>query len=278
MPLVRAEVRVRRAYPPTAIRCVAGAGVSPGRPVARQRLSRRAGGTIPFDGRHAHTVAHTGELAAILDRRQYDHGHGPSLTAAAANITVSIQDMAGDSRWPQWAEHAITAGVHSWLSIGLPLHELVTGALTLYATESTAFDEDAIVLAQTFAGYAAVAMANAHLYGSATLAEQLRATMAGRAVIDQAKGIIMGDRRCDADEASEILLKTSQYSHRSVTQIAAALVASATTGRVAGATTGRGRSPADAGAAQPGHSPHTAWTKPFPGIGAQSSSRRTTES
>ena len=41
------------------------------------------------------------------------------------------------------------------------MHESVTGALNIYAKKPDAFDDDEIVLAQTFAGYAAVTLANA---------------------------------------------------------------------------------------------------------------------
>jgi len=78
---------------------------------------------------------------------------------------------------------------------------------------------------QTFAGYAAVALANAHLYDTtANLAQQMQAAMDSRAVIEQAKGIIMGDRRCTADEAFAILTRLSQDSNRKLRDIAAALV------------------------------------------------------
>jgi GAF domain-containing protein len=55
----------------------------------------------------------------------------------------------------------LDAGAHSSLSVGLPLRDSVSGALNLYASQPNAFGDDAVVLAQTLAGYAAVAMANA---------------------------------------------------------------------------------------------------------------------
>jgi GAF domain-containing protein len=176
----------------------------------------------------AHTAAFTGERAMTVDEWQYQQGHGPCLAAAAANITVTVPDMAGDGRWPDWTNRAIDAGVHSSMSIGLPLHESVSGAFNVYATKPHAFDEDAVILAETFGGYAAVAMANAHLYDStATLARHTQAAMDSRAVIEQAKGIIMAERRCTADEAFAILAKVSQDSNRKLRDVAAALVASA---------------------------------------------------
>jgi GAF domain-containing protein len=175
----------------------------------------------------AHTAAYTGERAMTVDEWQYQQGHGPCLAAAAANITVTVPDMAGESRWPAWVDRAIDAGVHSCLSIGLPLRECVSGAVNVYAGKPHAFDDDAVVLAETFGGYAAVAMANAHLYNSATLADQAHAAMDSRAVIEQAKGIIMAERRCTADEAFAILAKVSEYSGRDLGDVAAVLVASA---------------------------------------------------
>ena len=91
---------------------------------------------------------------------------------------------------------------HSALSIGLPAHEPVTGALNVYATTPDAFDHDAIVLGQAFAAYVAVILANIRLYDAqADLARHLRTAMESRAVIEQAKGIIMSGRHCTADEA-----------------------------------------------------------------------------
>jgi GAF domain-containing protein len=64
------------------------------------------------------------------------------------------------------------------LSVALSLQEAVVGALNIYASQPAVFDHDTIEMARTFAGYAAVAMANVRLYQStATLAEDLRRAM-----------------------------------------------------------------------------------------------------
>jgi GAF domain-containing protein len=180
-------------------------------------------------GKDARTAAWTGEPALALDEWQYGKGYGPCVDASATPATLSLPDMATEQRWPDWAAQAVEAGVHSSLSIGLPIHEQVAGALNVYATKPEAFDSDAIVLGQTFAGYAAVALANAHLYDAqANLAQQMQAAMQSRAVIEQAKGIIMGSRHCTPDEAFAMLTRISQDTNRKLRDVAAALVASAT--------------------------------------------------
>jgi GAF domain-containing protein len=202
-----------------------------------EQVAHLAARTIPgaaevsvtlIDDRVARTAAHTGQLALSLDDWQYVEGHGPCLDASASHTTLSLPDMSSEQRWPDWAAQAHQTGAASSLSIGLPIHDQVTGALNVYATKPHAFDNDAVILGQTFAGYAAVALSNAHLYDAqATLAQQMQAAMQSRAVIEQAKGIIMGSRRCTPDEAFSILTRISQDTNRKLREVAAELVASA---------------------------------------------------
>jgi hypothetical protein len=91
--------------------------------------------------RGAHTAAYTGELALDLDERQYERGRGPCLEASVSVDTLSLPDMSTESRWPDWAERSLSRGVHSSLSIGIPVHEAVSGALNIYAVKPSAFDE-----------------------------------------------------------------------------------------------------------------------------------------
>ncbi|MFI7068839.1 GAF and ANTAR domain-containing protein [Micromonospora sediminicola] len=174
------------------------------------------------------TIAHTSDLARELDEWQYRHDDGPCLDAAVSAVSVSLPDLAEEQRWPGSAAHARSAGTGSSLSIGLPIQEAVTGALNMYATSPHAFDHAATKLAEEFAAYAAVALANAHLYTTAAvLARQMQEAMRSRAVIEQAKGIIMGERRCSAGEAFTLLAKLSQDTNRKLREVAEALVARA---------------------------------------------------
>ncbi|MEH0829207.1 MULTISPECIES: GAF and ANTAR domain-containing protein [unclassified Micromonospora] len=179
-------------------------------------------------GSTAQSVAVTGDLALQLDEWQYAQGRGPCLDASVSGDAISVPDTTAEDRWPDWAARAKDAGVGSSLSVGLPIQEAVVGTLNVYGLAPGVFDPGAQELAKTFAAYAAVALSNAQLYeNAATLAEQMRAAMESRAVIEQAKGIIMGERRCSAEEAFAILVKVSQDTNRKVRDVAAALVARA---------------------------------------------------
>ncbi|MFC4144632.1 GAF and ANTAR domain-containing protein [Micromonospora mangrovi] len=177
------------------------------------------------EGRQRQTVTATGDLARDLDEWQYRHEGGPCLDASASGDVISVPDMAAEERWPDWATKARSVGVGSSMSIGLPIQASVVGALNVYGDVPHAFDPPTIEVAEGFAAYAAVALSNAHHYDSATtLAEQMREAMRNRAVIEQAKGIIMSERRCSPEEAFALLSKVSQDSNRKVRDVAAALV------------------------------------------------------
>ena len=190
-----------------------------------------------LEGDRPRTVAFTGQLAMDLDERQYERGYGPCLDGTAAGQMVSIPDMASESRWPDWSRAATEHGCRSSLTVPVPLQRQLSAALNIYSTSPNAFSEDSAETARTFASYAGVAISNMHLYEStAKLAEQLDVAMQSRAVIEQAKGILMGQRLCSAEEAFNILVDLSQRSNRKLRVVAEALVESAvkTDGSVAG--------------------------------------------
>jgi AmiR/NasT family two-component response regulator len=63
------------------------------------------------------------------------------------------------------------------------------------------------------------------------LSAQLEAAMASRAVIEQAKGVIMAARAIDQDTAFDLLRRTSQAENRKLRQIAVEIVEAAAAGQ-----------------------------------------------
>ncbi len=191
-------------------------------------------------GRHAYTAAFTGPVALTLDETQYEQGYGPCLDAAVSAQLLHIQDMATETRWPDYAPVAAAQGIPSSISVGLPIQEAVLGALNLYERKPDCFDDATLEVVRNFAAYAAVAAANAHLYeDAATQARQMHEAMEHRAVIEQAKGIIMGDRRCSAQEAFDILRQLSNASSRNLRDVATTLVTEAQKRPFVGGAEGR---------------------------------------
>jgi len=182
-------------------------------------------------GGAAETVASTGQLAVAMDERQYRDGDGPCLTAAKEGQLISLPDAAAAGRWPEFAAAARSQGVGSSLSVPVRLPEPISAGLNLYSDKTAGFPEHDVELARTLAAYAAVALANLHLYESQKqVADHLERALESRGVIDQAKGILMGQRRCTADEAFQLLVDISQDTNRKLRDVAQTLVDSTTTG------------------------------------------------
>lgn len=181
--------------------------------------------SVTMRDRNPVTVAPTGGFAAAVDQAQYDAGDGPCLHALRTGQTVVVTDQRTESRWPRYTARATEIGVRSSVSVPLQIADEHTAALNIYGKQPAAFSPDAIQAAESLAVYAAVIVSNADLYYSATTrAEQLAEAMASRAVIEQAKGVLMAGRRCTADDAFAILVSMSQRTHRKLRDVAQTII------------------------------------------------------
>ena len=171
------------------------------------------------------TVAVTADLWRQVEDEQFARGDGPCLHAAREHVTVHIDDTRSEPRWPTVAAAATANGARSMLSIPMTVGTDLAGSLNLYGRSPAVFDESATQIAEAFAAYAGVVAVNAHAYASATeLAENLQKAMLSRASIEQAKGIIMAERRCSPDDAFQVLVTLSQQTNRKLRDVALALV------------------------------------------------------
>ena len=169
----------------------------------------------------AETAAYTGIMAMQADERQYGLDSGPCLDAGRGGEILHVVDMRSESRWPMYAPQAVQVGVLSSLSIPLPIQEDLIGALNIYSGSPDAFSTGDIRAGQTFAAYAAIAVGNADTFAStAEMAENLRAAMANRATIEQAKGILMARGGMSPDEAFGLLVRASQRENRKLRDLA----------------------------------------------------------
>lgn len=173
----------------------------------------------------ARSAAFTGGLAAHLDERQYDSGFGPCLDAAEAAQTIRIDDTSHDRAYPDFAAIAARQGVRSVVSVGMPMPQRILGGLNVYRFDAPLLDDDAVQLLQVFAGYAAIAVANHSLYASSmALSGHLQIALQSRAVIEQAKGVLVATLHCSPEEAFEHLSKQSQNTNRKLRDLCVELV------------------------------------------------------
>ena len=180
-------------------------------------------------GEQPFTAAHAGDMALAADEMQYQHGYGPCMDAGRGGVVLRVDDMTTETRWPDYAAKVADYGVRSSLSVPLPFQGSSIGALNVYSSEVGAFtSEEALTAGVEVAEAVAVAIVNADAHARMVdQAHNMRLAMESRAVIEQAKGVLMAQRRLDAEAAFEVLREASQRYNRKLRDIAAGIVRSA---------------------------------------------------
>jgi len=163
------------------------------------------------------------ELILLTDR-EHAASQGPSREALATGRLVVIPDVMRDPRWSGYAATAVRHGIRSLLVLPVKVREGVVVLVGMYAVRPGAFTPGSPLLA-LLADQVTVALTNIWEYDDVlTGAVQLQEALAGRSVIDQAKGIIMQAGGYSPEEAFEELRRVSQHHQMKVADLARLLV------------------------------------------------------
>jgi hypothetical protein len=148
---------------------------------------------------------------------------GPLFEAMASAGPVSCADTLTESRWPEFAATALGMGIRTCVVLTYRGRALVT--LSLYGMRPRSVDPYQIQLAELLVAYAgALVGAVADYDDSRRLADQLRDASGSRAIVDQAKGILMHALGCSADQALERLRQVSQRTNLRATEVAQRII------------------------------------------------------
>lgn len=171
------------------------------------------------------TAIFTDPDAPEIDAAQYESGRGPCLDAWRQQRVVRIDDMDGAAdEYPEFAKAADAHGVKSTLSLPLAAGRPV-GALNLYARVANGFSAEDETMGVDLAAAASIVLANSSAYWEATqLSEQLTQAMQSRAVIEQAKGMLMLRLQVDEDAAFGALRSMSNATNRKLFEVAADVI------------------------------------------------------
>ncbi|HEX8008003.1 MAG TPA: GAF and ANTAR domain-containing protein [Trebonia sp.] len=182
-----------------------------------------AGGTAELwqDERVLLAASHS-ELIAVTDRER-DLREGPSRDALATGRPVVVADIMRDPRWPRYTAAAVRHGIRSVLVLPVQADGAVV-IVGLYGVRPGVF-ADHVILTDLLREQVTVALANIWEFDDVlTGAAQMQEAMAGRALIDQAKGIIMQASGCSAEAAFDELRRVSQHHQVKVADLAKLLV------------------------------------------------------
>jgi len=172
------------------------------------------------------TMAVTSSATAQhLDGLQHVRAGGPSFDAYRSRRPVALDgDAVTDHHGLANDEQAKL--VHSLLAVPLVSDDLPTGVLTVYAAGERSV-ATLVALRQLMpfveAAQTLIRDTQAHEEMRRTQ-EQLEAALTSRAVIDQAKGMIMISLKCNADDAFGHLVRMSSTRHEKVRDVAQSMV------------------------------------------------------
>ena len=199
-------------------------------------VTRLAAKTIPgtagagvtlVDARGHRTTAASNPLVAEADALQYGFESGPCLSAWAEQVPVRVDDLAAETRWPEWTAAAARLGVQSVLSVPLVSPTTSVGAMKVYSCDRHTYDAHTEEVLSLFAEQAAVLLANMLTLSDARrLTAQLSDALATRDVIGQAKGVLIAQGAENDDAAFALLVSASQRSNVKVHQVARQLITS----------------------------------------------------
>ncbi|KQS66088.1 GAF domain-containing protein [Modestobacter sp. Leaf380] len=170
-------------------------------------------------------LASDSRSAQELDGLTYRIGEGPCLAAYESGQTVATGDLLADDRFPRLAAAAGGTGVRSVLSLPVVAGEATLGVLNVYAAQVDAFGERDRRVGELVASVVAAVLEQVSQRQSLrSLTEHLRQALTSRAVIEQAKGIVMAHHGGTADEAFARLVALSNTHNVKLRDLAGLIV------------------------------------------------------
>jgi GAF domain-containing protein len=184
-------------------------------------------GVTLMDSRGARSLAASDSLVEQADAVQYELDAGPCLTSWRDRVTVRIDDLTTETRWPQWCAAAADLGVRAMLSVPLVTDGVSTGAIKVYSTVPDVYHERGEELLTLFAQQAAILLGNSQTLADARrLSSDLADALGNRDVIGQAKGALIAQGAPDEQAAFAMLVSASQRSQTKLHDVARQLMES----------------------------------------------------
>ena len=151
-------------------------------------------------------LAATSEVTRDLELFQLQADEGPCVDCYFTGRPVSVADLNAEaSRWPRFVPAAIEAGFSSVHAVPMRAAGRVMGALGLFGTQSGELNEADLLVGQTLAHIASVAILQEHPHTASTVMPQLRSALTSRVVVEQAKGFLRETLDISVEEAFQLL-------------------------------------------------------------------------
>jgi GAF domain-containing protein len=105
-------------------------------------------------------------------------------------------------RWPRFGSRAVRAGYKSAYAFPMRLREQHIGSLNIFRKQDRAMPSEDLLAAQAFADMASITILHQRLtFEAQLLNRQLASALTTRAILEQAKGVLVGRRGLKAEDA-----------------------------------------------------------------------------
>jgi hypothetical protein len=170
-------------------------------------------------------LAATSEQARELELFQLQADEGPCVDCYATGQPVSIADIQpAIDQWPRFVPAAVGAGFASVHAVPMRAAGIVLGALGLFGARTGELDEADLLVGQTLAHIACVAILQEHPPTPLTVIPQLRSALTGRVVVEQAKGLLREMLDVSVEEAFSLLRSYARDSGEHLTDVSRRLM------------------------------------------------------
>ena len=177
---------------------------------------------------HLRSVAASDHRFAHLEELQVRHQEGPCIEAFDVKELVSAEDLADERRWPNFSCAAVARNVRAVLASPLPYNQDAVGVVAVLSEERRPWSAEGELALLAFTDLAALLIASM-MQGEqqSDLAVQLQGALSSRQVIEQAKGVLIGQQGIPARAAYEQLRARARSERRKLSEVCAEVVARA---------------------------------------------------
>jgi GAF domain-containing protein len=184
-----------------------------------------AGLMLADEEHHLRNAAVSDERLQHLEDLQVYHQEGPCITAFEEQVLVGAEDLTEEQRWPQFTAAAVDRGIRAVLASPLPYNQDAVGAVAVLSDQPhpwTAEGELALLALTDLAALLIASMMQGEQQSQ--LAAQLQLALNTRAVIEQAKGVLVGQQGLTPHRAYQQLRDQARTERRKLAEVSADVV------------------------------------------------------
>jgi GAF domain-containing protein len=184
-----------------------------------------AGLMLADSDQHLRNVAASDARFEHLEELQIRHQQGPCIAAFEEKVLIGAEDLERDGRWPAFSDAAVARNVRAVLASPLPYNQHAVGVVAVLSEQRRPWSAEGELALLAFTDLAALLIASM-MQGQeqSELATQLQGALDSRKVIEQAKGVLMGQQGVSARTAYERLRAQARAERRKLAAICAEVI------------------------------------------------------